>query len=86
MKSFFELVEMEIRCEVLSEHDFPGDDTPIIQGSAPRPFEDPDGVGDKIMEPMDAADTWIPTPERCDKPFLMPEDASLYHRTWNSNW
>ena len=68
-----ELVEMEIR-EVLSEYDFPGDDTPIIQGSALKALEDPDGEwGDKIMELMDAVDTWIPTPERAtDKPFLMP--------------
>ena len=72
-EELLELVEMEIR-EVLSEYDFPGDDTPIIQGSALKALEDPDGEwGDKIMELMDAVDTWIPTPERAtDKPFLMP--------------
>ena len=72
-EELLELVEMEIR-EVLSEYDFPGDDTPIIQGSALKALEDPDGPwGDKIMELMDAVDTWIPTPERAtDKPFLMP--------------
>ena len=72
-EELLELVEMEIR-EVLSEYDFPGDDTPIIQGSALKALEDPDGAwGDKIMELMDAVDTWIPTPERAtDKPFLMP--------------
>ena len=72
-EELLELVEMEIR-EVLSEYDFPGDDTPIIQGSALKALEDPDGEwGDKIMALMDAVDTWIPTPERAtDKPFLMP--------------
>ena len=72
-EELLELVEMEIR-EVLSEYDFPGDDTPIIQGSALKALEDPDGEwGDKIMELMDAVDSWIPTPERAtDKPFLMP--------------
>ena len=72
-EELLELVEMEIR-EVLSEYDFPGDDTPIIQGSALKALEDPDGEwGDKIMELMDAVDTWIPTPERAtDKPVLMP--------------
>ena len=72
-EELLELVEMEIR-EVLSEYDFPGDDTPIIQGSALKALEDPDGEwGDKIMELMDAVDEWIPTPERAtDKPFLMP--------------
>ena len=75
-EELLELVEMEIR-EVLSEYDFPGDDTPIIQGSALKALEDPDGEwGDKIMELMDAVDTWIPTPERAtDKPFLMPVEA-----------
>ena len=72
-EELLELVEMEIR-EVLNEYDFPGDDTPIFQGSALKALEDPDGEwGDKIMELMDAVDTWIPTPERAtDKPFLMP--------------
>ena len=72
-EELLELVEMEIR-EVLSEYDFPGDDTPIIQGSALKALEDPYGEwGDMIMELMDAVDTWIPTPERAtDKPFLMP--------------
>ena len=72
-EELLELVEMEIR-EGLSEYDFPGDDTPSLQGSALKALEDPDGEwGDKIMELMDAVDTWIPTPERAtDKPFLMP--------------
>ncbi|MDY5845054.1 MAG: elongation factor Tu [Bariatricus sp.] len=68
-----ELVEMEIR-ELLDEYEFPGDDTPIIQGSALKALEDPSGEwGDKIMELMDAVDSYIPDPERAtDKPFLMP--------------
>jgi len=68
-----ELVEMEIR-ELLAFYEFPGDDTPIIQGSALKALEDPMGPwGDKIIELMDAVDTWIPDPVRdTDKPFLMP--------------
>ena len=72
-EELLELVDMEIR-ELLNEYDFPGDDTPIILGSALMALEDPNGPwGDKIMELMDAVDTWIPNPERdTDKPFLMP--------------
>ena len=68
-----ELVEMEIR-ELLNEYEFPGDDIPIIQGSALKAIEDPAGPwGDKIMELMDAVDSYIPDPQRdTDKPFLMP--------------
>ena len=68
-----ELVDMEIR-ELLNEYEFPGDDTPIIQGSALKALEDPSSEwGDKIMELMDAVDTWIPDPQRAtDQPFLMP--------------
>ncbi len=68
-----ELVEMEVR-ELLDEYDFPGDDTPIIVGSALKALEDPDGEwGDKIVELMKAVDEYIPEPERdTDKPFLMP--------------
>ena len=72
-EELLELVEMEIR-ELLDEYEFPGDDTPIIQGSALKALEDPNGPwGDKIMELMDAVDSYIPDPERAtDKPFLMP--------------
>ena len=68
-----ELVEMEIR-DLLNEYEFPGDDTPIIQGSALKALEDPMGPwGDKVMELMDAVDSYIPDPVReTDKPFLMP--------------
>ena len=68
-----ELVEMEVR-DLLNEYDFPGDDTPVIQGSALKALEDPSSAwGDKIMELMDAVDSWIPDPVRAtDQPFLMP--------------
>ena len=68
-----ELVEMEIR-DLLNEYDFPGDDTPIIQGSALKALEDPSGEwGDKILELIKAVDTYVAEPERpIDKPFLMP--------------
>ncbi len=69
-----ELVEMELR-ELLNEYKFPGDDTPIIQGSALNALNS-DGTGDvaqSIYDLMDAVDSFIPTPERAvDKPFLMP--------------
>ncbi|MBE5926071.1 MAG: elongation factor Tu [Lachnospiraceae bacterium] len=72
-EELLELVEMDIR-DLLNEYEFPGDDTPIIQGSALKALEDPTGEwGDKIMELMAAVDEWIPDPERdTDKPFLMP--------------
>jgi len=69
-----ELVEMEVR-ELLSEYDFPGDDTPVIAGSALEALENPtDEVKTKpILDLMAAVDSYIPTPERqTDKPFLMP--------------
>ena len=69
-----ELVEMEVR-ELLSEYNFPGDDIPVITGSALKALENPtDEEATKcIMELMEAVDSYIPTPERAtDKPFLMP--------------
>ena len=71
-----ELVEMEVR-ELLSSYDFPGDDIPIIVGSALKALEGDPAYEAKIMELMDAVDSYIPVPERAtDKPFLMPvEDA-----------
>ena len=67
-----ELVEMDMR-ELLSQYDYDGDNTPVIQGSALGALEgDPKWV-EKVMELMDAVDTWIPLPPRdVDKPFLMP--------------
>ncbi len=70
-----DLVELEVR-ELLSSYDFPGDDTPIIQGSALQALEskDPNSEqGKKIQELLDALDSYIPQPKReIDKPFLMP--------------
>ena len=76
-EELLELVEMEIR-ELLTKHDFPGDDIPIVKGSARNALEcasdDPDDPAyDCIKELMDAVDNYIPTPERkSDLPFLMP--------------
>ena len=72
-EELLELVEMEIR-DLLTEYEFPGDDTPIIRGSALKALEDPKGDwAKKIDELMEAVDTFIPTPVRdTDKPFLMP--------------
>ncbi len=71
-----DLVEMEVR-ETLSKYEFPGDDTPIIKGSALKALEAPDDLSDPayapILELMEAVDEYIPTPERkADLPFLMP--------------
>ncbi len=72
-----DLVEMEIR-DLLSQYDFPGDDTPIIRGSAREALDSTEtdmgaDVYKPIMELMDAVDSYIPTPERkADLPFLMP--------------
>ena len=67
-----ELVEVEVR-DLLSEYDFPGDDVPIIQGSALKALEGDDEYKGKILELAAALDSYIPQPERpLDKPFLMP--------------
>ena len=68
-----ELVEMEVR-ELLTEYEFPGDEIPVIKGSALKALEDPKSEwGDRIMDLMDAVDSYIPEPAReIDKPFLMP--------------
>ena len=67
-----ELVEMEVR-ELLSSYGFPGDDIPIVVGSALKALEGDAEYEKKIIELMDAVDEYIPTPERAtDKPFLMP--------------
>ena len=72
-EELLELVEMEIR-ELLDQYEFPGDDTPIIRGSALKALEDTAGEwGDKIVELFTVVDEYIPQPERAkDKPFLMP--------------
>ena len=67
-----ELVEMEVR-DLLSEYDFPGDDIPVIAGSALKALEGVPEYEEKIMELMEAVDTYFPLPERdADLPFLMP--------------
>ncbi|WP_105189426.1 elongation factor Tu, partial [Pseudoalteromonas sp. T1lg48] len=71
-EELLELVEMEVR-ELLSEYDFPGDDLPLIQGSALKALEGEKEWEDKIIELAEALDTYIPEPERdIDKPFIMP--------------
>ena len=70
-EELLELVELEVR-ELLTSYDFPGDDTPIVRVSALKALEGDKEWGDKIMELMDAVDTFIPEPVRStDKPFLM---------------
>jgi elongation factor Tu len=71
-EELLELVEMEIR-DLLTEYDFPGDDTPVIKGSALKALEGEAAWEEKIYELMTAVDEWIPTPTRdTDKPFMMP--------------
>lgn len=72
-EELLDLVEMEVR-ELLSEYEFPGDDTPIVRGSALKALEEPNGEwADKIVELMEEVDKYIPEPKRDnDKPFLMP--------------
>ncbi len=72
-----ELVEMEVR-ELLSSYEFPGDDTPIIRGSALKALEGDAAWQEKVWELMDAVDSYIPTPERdIDKPFLMAVEDTM---------
>ncbi|MDE5755428.1 MAG: elongation factor Tu [Oscillospiraceae bacterium] len=80
-EELLELVEMDIR-DTLSSYEFPGDDIPIIKGSALQALEAPDDLSDPayapIIELMDAVDSYIPTPERDDaKPFLMPIEDTM---------
>ena len=71
-EELLELVEMEVR-DLLSEYDFPGDDVPVISGSALKALEGDPSYEEKIMELMAAVDEYVPTPERdTDKPFMMP--------------
>ena len=80
-EELLELVEMDIR-DLLTSYDFPGDDTPIIKGSALKALEAPDDLSDPAYKPildlMDAVDEYIPSPERDDaKPFLMPIEDTM---------
>ena len=71
-EELLELVEMEVR-ELLTEYDFPGDDIPVIAGSALKALEGEEEYEQKIIELMEAVDEYIPQPERdTDKPFMMP--------------
>jgi len=71
-EELLELVEMEVR-DLLTEYDFPGDDVPVIAGSALKALEGDEEYEQKIVELMEAVDEYIPTPERdTDKPFMMP--------------
>ncbi|MFC4697130.1 MULTISPECIES: elongation factor Tu [Lactobacillales] len=71
-EELLELVEMEVR-DLLSDYDFPGDDTPVVAGSALRALEGDPVYEEKIFELMAAVDEYIPTPVRdTDKPFMMP--------------
>ncbi len=71
-EELLELVEMEVR-DLLSEYDFPGDDVPVIAGSALKALEGDESYEEKILELMAAVDEYIPTPERdTEKPFMMP--------------
>ncbi|KPG70382.1 elongation factor Tu [Enterococcus sp. RIT-PI-f] len=71
-EELLELVEMEVR-DLLSEYDFPGDDVPVIAGSALKALEGEASYEEKILELMAAVDEYVPTPERdTDKPFMMP--------------
>ncbi len=80
-EELLELVEMDIR-DTLSSYEFPGDEIPIIKGSALKALEAPDDLSDPAYKPildlMDAVDSYIPTPERDDaKPFLMPIEDTM---------
>jgi elongation factor Tu len=77
-----ELVELEVR-ELLSRYEFPGDDTPIIVGSAVKALEgDQSEIGEPaVLKLMEAVDAYIPTPTRdVDKPFLMPVEDTMTSR------
>ena len=76
-EELIELVEEEVK-DLLNEYDFPGDDTPIIKGSALKALEGDEEAKKAILELADALDSYIPEPERdLDKPFLMPVEDIL---------
>jgi elongation factor Tu len=71
-EELLELVELEVR-DLLTEYEFPGDDTPVVRGSALKALEGDEPSQDQVMELMDAIDSFVPEPDRdTDKPFLMP--------------
>jgi len=70
-EELLDLVELEVR-DLLTEYEFPGDDVPVVRGSALKALEGDEASGDSLMELMDAVDSYIPDPERdTEKPFLM---------------
>jgi elongation factor Tu len=70
-EELLDLVELEVR-DLLTEYEFPGDEVPVVRGSALRALDGDEGAGDQIVELMGAVDSYIPEPEReTDKPFLM---------------
>src|SRR5699024_10057119 len=76
-EELLELVEMEVR-ELLSEYDFPGDDIPVVSGSALKALEGEEEYEEKIVELMKEVDAYVPTPERDnDEPFMMPIEDVL---------
>jgi elongation factor Tu len=71
-EELLDLVELEVR-ELLNEYEFPGDDTPVVRVSALKALEGDQAWQDKVVELMEAVDSYVPEPEReLDKPFLMP--------------
>jgi elongation factor Tu len=70
-EELLDLVELEVR-DLLTEYEFPGDDVPVVRGSALRALEGDESAGDRVMELMDAVDSFVPEPDRdTEKPFLM---------------
>jgi elongation factor Tu len=70
-EELLDLVELEVR-DLLTEYEFPGDDVPVVRGSALLALDGDEAAGDQVMELMDAVDSFIPEPDRdTDKPFLM---------------
>ena len=71
-EELLDLVELEVR-DLLTEYEFPGDDIPVVRGSALKALEGDEASQDQVMELMDAVDSFVPEPDRdTDKPFLMP--------------
>jgi elongation factor Tu len=70
-EELLDLVELEVR-DLLTEYEFPGDDVPVVRGSALQSLEGDESAGDRVMELMDAVDSFVPEPDRdTEKPFLM---------------
>ncbi len=83
-EELLDLVELEVR-ELLDEYEFPGDDVPVIRGSALKALEGDEAAAGQIMELMEAVDSYIPEPVReMDKPFAMPiEDVVFDYWSWH---